>query len=123
MHWTALRWVGLTTLGALALAGCSSEQVGNGAGGSAGATGGASLGGTSGATSGGNGGSSGGTPSCTGKAEKAELPAIDLFVALDASDSMYFSASGGSTRWDQVASALLSFFRDPASAGVGVDLG
>ena len=124
MHWTALRWVGLTTLGALALAACSSEQVGNGAGGSAGSvTGGASLGGTSGATGGGNGGSTGGNPSCTGKAEKAELPAIDLFVALDASDSMYFSASGGSTRWDQVASALLSFFRDPASAGVGVDLG
>jgi hypothetical protein len=124
MHGTALRCVGLTTLGALALAACSSEQVGNGAGGSAGSvTGGASLGGTSGAPGGGNGGGAGGSPSCTGKTEKAELPAIDLFVALDASDSMYFSASGGSTRWDQVASALLSFFRDPASAGVGVDLG
>jgi hypothetical protein len=124
MYGTAWRWVGLTTLGALALAACSSEQVGHGAGGSGGSvTGGASLGGTSGATGGGSGGSIGGNPSCTGKAEEAELPAIDLFVALDASDSMYFSASGGSTRWDQVASALLSFFRDPASAGVGVDLG
>jgi hypothetical protein len=124
MYGTALRWVGLTTLGALALAACSSEQVGHGAGGSAGSvTDGASRGGTSGATGGGSAGSTGGSPTCTGKSENAELPAIDLFVVLDASDSMYFSASGGSTRWDQVASALLSFFRDSASAGVGVDLG
>lgn len=120
-----MRWAGLTTLGVLTIASCSSDRVGAGAGDDAVSTSGGPSSGGETAAPGGSGGSggSGGTPSCTASVTKAELPAIDLFVALDASDSTYLSASGGSTRGGQVTSALLSFFRDPASAGVGVDLG
>ena len=126
MHWKGSWWVGLVTLGVLPLSACSSDKIAAGTGGSAATTtGGASTGGAPGTSSGGSGADTGGSAggSCSGKAEKAELPAVDLFIAVDASDSMYLQASSGSTRWGQVASALLSFFRDPASAGVGVDLG
>src|ERR1044071_6691057 len=87
------RPAGLAKLGELALAACSSDRVGGSDHGSAGTTtGGASLGGasqTTGGTSiqvggGGGAGSPGGNPSCTAKATKARLPAVDVFVALDA---------------------------------------
>jgi len=125
MRWTHLRWLGLAGLGAVALGACSSDSVNDATGGAQGAPGGASGGiaAPGGAPNGGSGGGTGGAPSCDGERLAAELPALDLFVVLDASDAMFFSAAGNSTRWGQVTSGLLSFLRDTASTGVGVDLG
>jgi hypothetical protein len=61
-------------------------------------------------------------PSCAGESHAAKVVPVDLFVLLDVSGSMLTTVGGTATKWDLVRSALLTFFADPKSAGLGVGL-
>lgn len=148
MHAFGRGCIALITSGLLGLWACSSEEGGSsvnppagsgtgglpgGASGSGNASGvpsspqgGAPAGvggsgvvvGISGAT-----GSAGNAATCAGEITKAEQAPLDIFVMLDSSESMLESTGFGTTKWEDVATAMVSFFRDPGSAGLGVGLG
>jgi len=133
--------------GLLGLWACSSEEGGSSVAPPAGTGGSSSPAGASGSgnASGGPGPSQGGAPAgvggsvvvvgisgatgtagnaatCAGEITKAELVPLDIFVMLDSSESMLESTGFGTTKWEDVATAMVSFFRDPGSAGLGVGL-
>ncbi|WP_438030991.1 vWA domain-containing protein [Sorangium sp. So ce233] len=57
------------------------------------------------------------SPGCIATASVSLIRPVTLFVALDRSTSM---RSPSSARWTPATDALKAFFRDPASAGLGV---
>jgi hypothetical protein len=121
------------------LAACASpaiEKVGGGNGGTTGGNGG-NGGGKRGGTDGpdftvnfGDGGTaerpSSGNPlddgkSCAGQLYEGKLVPLDLLMLIDISGSMEESA-GTQSKWSALHEALLTFFKDPQSAGLGVGL-
>jgi len=147
MHAFGRRCIALVTGGLLGLWACSSDEEGSGVDTGAGTGGQASVGvsgsgnssggpptvqgggpsgvggsgvvvGISGAT-----GSAGNAATCAGEITEAKLVPLDIFVMLDSSESMLEPTGFGSTKWNDVATALVQFFRDPGSAGLGIGLG
>jgi hypothetical protein len=119
---------------------CGTPKIeGVGAGGSGGAGGRPSGGGPSGGASGGGGAPSIGVPfpdaapaappapptgpgdKCAEESHAAQMVPLDLLLLVDSSGSMGQSA-GPSSKWKQATDALLSFIRDPSSAGLGVGI-
>ena len=146
MHPFGRGCIALITGGLLGLWACSSEEGGGSVAPPAGAgalppaaNGGSSAGGPASSPQGGAPAGVGGTPvvvgisgatgsagnaaTCAGEVTQAELVPLDLFVMLDSSESMLETTGVGTTKWDDVATALVSFFRDSGSAGLGVGLG
>lgn len=65
----------------------------------------------------------GGAPAaCAVDTVTAKLVPLDLYLMLDSSESMLGRTSGGSDKWTEIGEALVSFLRDPGSAGLGVGL-
>ncbi|WP_437479383.1 DNRLRE domain-containing protein [Sorangium sp. So ce1014] len=63
------------------------------------------------------------SPGCIATASVSLIRPATLFVALDRSTSMVQNSSGddvSGSRWNPAREALREFFRDPASAGLGV---
>ncbi|WP_437971656.1 DNRLRE domain-containing protein [Sorangium sp. So ce260] len=63
------------------------------------------------------------SPGCIATASASTIRPVTLFVALDRSTSMRQSVTGtdvSADRWLPATNALKAFFRDPASAGLGV---
>jgi hypothetical protein len=126
-----LRVMGLVAAGLsglLAACSASGESPGKGGAGSGGAAGGGTSAsgsggesfsgvGSGGATSGGGGGEQ-----CAGEKSTAELVPLDLYIMLDSSGSMLDATLLGTTKWDAVTGALVSFFNDPEVAGLGAGL-
>jgi hypothetical protein len=65
-----------------------------------------------------------GDAACATTTEKAQQVPLDLYVMLDSSGSMLSatSATGATSKWTAVTSALQTFVQDPKSAGLGVGL-
>ena len=59
---------------------------------------------------------------CAAESHAAKMVPVDLFMLVDVSGSMLYPVPGGRTKWDLVRSALLAFFADGKSAGLGVGL-
>jgi hypothetical protein len=57
-----------------------------------------------------------GAPACSGGVSQAVFRRVNMFISFDKSGSM------AGPRWDGSVQALTSFFRDPATAGLGVAL-
>jgi hypothetical protein len=143
--------VALAAAALIVLGGCSSKDESGGgtgpggapgrggaSGGSGNAAGGATAGGTS--QTGGAGGvpavgfgggpvvgigglvGAGGARSCAGDITRAKLVPLDMYLMLDSSESMLGSTTLFSDKWTDVGDALVSFLRDPGSAGIGVGL-
>jgi hypothetical protein len=75
--------------------------------------------------SGGNNSGSGGNMACAGTTTKATLIPLDIYLMLDSSGSMGDKTGAnmmGPTKWDAITQALTTFFKDPASAGLGLGL-
>ncbi|MEM1030668.1 MAG: vWA domain-containing protein [Myxococcota bacterium] len=70
----------------------------------------------------GDGGSPPDAPECAVFNSSAQLAAFDLFMMLDTSGSMNQSTASGLPKWDAVRYALSSFFFDPESTGIGIQL-
>ncbi|HEY0709919.1 MAG TPA: hypothetical protein VGG33_24105 [Polyangia bacterium] len=117
----------------------STERAPGNAGSSGGLAGGAGTGAGSGSGSGsGSGGTSGGivlpdaapapdvasmAMACATEAHKAEAVPLDLMLLVDASGSMDTRVGVGmATKWVLAQNALMSFVRDPRSAGLGIGL-
>ena len=114
----------LLTLSVIGSLGCSSNELGAGAGGSSSgeggsftATGGAPQAGTSGA-----GGASGGAMNCARETSPAKRVPLDFLLVLDASEAMRRPASADASRWSAVTSGVLRFLQEPSAAGLGVGL-
>ncbi|WP_437805078.1 vWA domain-containing protein [Sorangium sp. So ce1078] len=63
------------------------------------------------------------SPGCIATASVSMIRPVTLFVALDRSTSMWETSTGTpvfNDRWIPATNALKEFFRDPASAGLGV---
>ncbi len=59
---------------------------------------------------------------CAGLGYEAEIVPLDIHLMLDRSLSMNDAASGQSTKWEAIKSAVKSFVEDSASEGIGVGL-
>jgi hypothetical protein len=59
---------------------------------------------------------------CVTESHVAHVVPVDLFILVDVSGSMLEIIDGGKTKWDLVRSALMTFFADPRSAGLGIGL-
>ena len=59
---------------------------------------------------------------CATSSSTAEKLPLDLYVMMDSSSSMSDATAAGPTKWQAVQTAMTSFFDDPASAGIGVEL-
>jgi len=88
---------------------------GSGAADSSGSAGGDSVGSFSGGTGGNSG--SGGMGSCASETFPGLQVPLDMYVMLDKSSSM-----NSNNKWQNVTSALNTFFSDTGSAGIGVGL-
>ena len=99
---------------------CSSDESGNGG------TGGTASSGAPGNTAGAApdvGGGAGSPAACWKETLTAKLAPVDLFLMLDASAAMDQPTGSSLSRWAAVSSGLLSFSKDPGSAGIGLGLG
>jgi hypothetical protein len=111
----------------------SAGGVGSGEGGASGTGSNASSGSAGGADPSRPGGGSSGTPGnctaptdesgCVGELYKGETIPLDIYVMFDQSGSMLNKEEGGVTRMDAVRTAVGTFLKDPASAGMGVGIG
>lgn len=63
-----------------------------------------------------------GDMACAAQTLKAERLPLDLLVMMDSSGSMLDEVEAGRSKWRAVADAMAAFFRDTASAGIGVGL-
>lgn len=63
---------------------------------------------------------------CAEEAFQAEIMPLDLLLVVDTSSSMLFPSgpmgTGTQLKWEVMAKSLISFVRDPRSAGLGVGL-
>jgi hypothetical protein len=96
-----------------------SAAAGNGTGGGAASNGGGAAGnGTGGSIS--VGGSGGRGPSCGGEVREAKPNPAGVFLMVDRSGSMARKTAGGTKKWDDITSALKSFWGDKGSTGLSV---
>lgn len=63
-----------------------------------------------------------GACACAATTEQATLIPLDLYIMMDQSGSMTDTTTGSSNKWKDVKSALSSFVKSPASAGIGVGI-
>jgi hypothetical protein len=113
--------------------GATSRPAGGGQGGLGGSLAGSPLGGEGGTSSGTSGGASSLDPphctatadenGCIGEVYAGETLPLDIYVMFDQSGSMSTIEQGGIARIDAVRSAMGSFMRDRASAGLSVGIG
>ena len=101
-----------------------------GGGSSASGNGGNGGGSASGSSSGNTGGGSNslcpetiGTDGCAGEVYAGEVLPLDIYIMFDQSGSMVTPAGDGSTRLDEVRTAVAAFLNDPKSTGMGVGIG
>lgn len=59
---------------------------------------------------------------CAADVSTGKLVPLDMYIMLDVSSSMLDPTASGVTKWDAVKSALETFLKDNASAGLGVGL-
>jgi hypothetical protein len=64
----------------------------------------------------------GGLKACATEQQQATLLPLDLYIMQDTSGSMSDPASGSTSKYDAVRTAMNAFVNDPASAGMGVGL-
>lgn len=64
----------------------------------------------------------GGLKACATEQQQATLLPLDLYIMQDTSGSMSDPASGSTSKYDAVRTAMNTFVNDPASAGMGVGL-
>ena len=64
-----------------------------------------------------------GACACASTTEQATLIPLDLYIMMDQSGSMDDSTSSGSTKWNDVKSALTAFVQSSNSTGIGVGIG
>ncbi len=63
-----------------------------------------------------------GNMDCAATSTSAKLIPLDLYVMMDSSKSMNEPTAAGASKWKSVVDAMVGFFQDPNSSGLGVGL-